>query len=145
MTTTPGGDAMTPDSPRQRWRTDLQRLELAEPGQPFVRLVILCEPCERAGRKRTLAVAEMDTGSDDRTLWLVPRRVPGNSASLGFSKAIPVIQDGRVKLICAIRDGRGGKSNGGCRNTPEVPLAEIAAELSEIWAPHAASTKHVIR
>ena len=76
---------------RIRWRLDTGTRGLTVPGEPFVRLVIGCGPCDRAGRKRTLAVFEMDTGSVDRILWAVPRRVPGNGR-IGFSTAVPVVR-----------------------------------------------------
>jgi hypothetical protein len=132
---------------RLRWRVPDGGLGLTAPGEPFVRLVILCSPCDRAGRKRTLAVFEMDTGDAGRTVWVVPRRVPGNGPQIGLTTAVPVIRGtgdaARVKLICGVKAARGGKSSAGCPNTPDVSVAWIAAELSAMGDTR--ETKYVLR
>lgn len=134
---------------RQRWRAVGGGWGLRIPGEPFVRLVIACGPCHRAGRDRTLAVFEMDTGSTARELWIVPRRVPGNGPQVGYSTAVPATygsgETARFKLICGVKAGRGGKSGGGCQNTPDVPISWVMEQFRGMWAPGAACTRRALR
>lgn len=127
-----------------RWRLAGGGRKPRIPGQPYARLVIGCWPCAQAGRHRTLAVFEMDAG--DTTLWVVPRRVPGNAPASGWTAAVPRVRGtgdaARVKLICGIKAGRGGKDGGGCPHTPDVPVSWITAELA---AAGAGRTRHALR
>ena len=122
---------------RRRWRLDTGTSGLAIPGVPSARLVILCGPCWEACRaERKIGVFEMDTGPGaDGVLWAVPFRPPGNGPS---GAAVPRVRGtgdaARVKLICGAKAGRGGKSGGGCRHTPDVPVAWITAQLAGIRA-----------
>jgi hypothetical protein len=125
--------------------------DLAEPGRPCVRLVILCGPClDRSGAERKLGVFGMDTHKQaDRSVWVQPFRVPGNGPQLGFSSAVPLVRgrgaSARVNLICAVKAGRGGKSGGGCRHTPGVPVAWITGQLGGMWAPGRRAVRKVPR
>jgi hypothetical protein len=118
---------------RRRLRLDTGTWGLTVPGVPSARLVILCGPCfETHGMERELGVFEMDTGADaGRVVWTVPFHIRGGAAGPSVRGAGDAA---RVKLICGAKAGRGGKSGGGCRHTPDVPVAWITAQLAVIRA-----------
>jgi hypothetical protein len=140
-----------PGARRIRWDLVRQARGLAILSQPCVRLVILCGPClEARGVERKLGVFEMATGEDtSRTVWALPFRPPGNAPELGYGQAVPEVRGTgaatRVNLICGLKAGRGGKSGGGCKHTPGVPLQWITAQLEEIWAPGRSEVRKVPR
>jgi hypothetical protein len=133
-----------------RWRLDGGGRVLADPAAPHVRLVVLCWACGQAGRERKLAVFGMDTGDGaDRTAWVLPFRAPGSAPAAGYSTMTPVARGSgagaRVKLVCGVKAGRGGKNGGGCQNTPDISLAWITAQLGGIWAPGSREIREVFR
>jgi hypothetical protein len=74
----------------------------------------------------------MDTDDGaDRALWV---RVFGTSAGRAVPAWHGTGDEARLRLTCGVKSGRGGKSGGGCQNTPEISPAEAAALLNEIWA-----------
>jgi hypothetical protein len=105
------------------------------PDEPLAALEILCRACRRyrhADRRLALVAVSTRTGAS-RMLWVLAF-TPG-----GGNLAAPVWSgegdSAFLKLVCGVKEGRGGKSSGGCRHTPDVPRSWIIAQLATAFRP----------
>jgi hypothetical protein len=120
---------------QQLWVGEDGTLLRSDPDEPLAALEILCQACNdyrHTDRRLALVTVSTRPGATS-TLWTLAFTAGGGRPAANLWHEVGGVT--YLKLVCGSKAGRGGKSSGGCRHTPDVPRSWIVSQLAMVFQP----------